>query len=53
MILDIVFAVLAMIAGILIALLYVSEISSAENGVCYYIFGALVIAIGACDLVAY
>lgn len=53
MIADIILAVLAIIAGILIALLYVSEISSAENGVCYYIFGALAIAVGACDLVLY
>lgn len=53
MIADIILSVLAIAAGILIALLYVSEISSADNGVCYYIFGAIAIAVGACDLVLY
>lgn len=53
MIVDIVLASLAICVGILIALLYVSEIANAEGGVCYYIFGALAIAVGACDLVLY
>lgn len=53
MVLDIILSVMALIVGVLISLLYVSEISSAENGVCYYIFGALAIAVGACDLVIY
>ncbi len=53
MVLDIVLAVLAIIVGVLIALLYVSEIANAEQGVCFYIFGALAVAVGACDLVLY
>lgn len=53
MVIDIILAVMAMIVGILIALLYVPEIASAESGVCYYIFGSLAIAVGACDLVLY
>ncbi len=53
MIIDIILSVLAIIVGVLIALLYVPEIASAESGVCFYIFGALAIALGACDLVLY
>lgn len=53
MVLDIVLAVLSIIVGILIALLYVSEIASAEGGICYYIFGGLAIAVGALELVFY
>lgn len=53
MIMDIILAVLAIITGVLIALLYLSEVANAESGVCYYIFGALAIAVGACDLVLY
>ncbi len=53
MILDIILAVLAIITGILIALLYVPDIASAEGGICYYIFGGLAIAVGAVDLILY
>lgn len=53
MIMDIILAVLAIITGVLISLLYLSEVANAESGVCFYIFGALAVAVGACDLVIY
>ncbi len=50
---DIVLAIVAMITGVLIALLALSEVSSASEGICFYIFGGLAIAVGAIDLIAY
>lgn len=50
---DIVVACLTLITGILIAILCVGEVSSASDGVCFYIFGALAILTGTCELVAY
>ena len=50
---DIIMAALAIVAGVLIALLYVPEISSAWKGNLYYVFGAYAAAVGAVDLIMY
>ena len=50
---DVVMSVLAIIAGILLALLYVPEISSAWNGNLHYLFGAFAATVGAVDLIMY
>lgn len=50
---DVIISVLTIVSGILIALLTISEISGAENGICYYIFGAIATAVGAIELIAY
>ena len=50
---DIIVACFTLICGVLIAILCVGEVSSASDGVCYYIFGALTILTGTCELIAY
>lgn len=50
---DVIMASLAIVAGVLIALLYVPQISSAWNGNLYYLFGAFAATVGAIDLIMY
>jgi len=50
---DIVMAALAIVAGVLIALLYVPEIASAWKGNLHIVFGAFAAAVGAVDLIMY
>jgi hypothetical protein len=50
---DIVMSSLAIVAGVLIALLYVPEVASAWDGNLYYVFGAYACAVGAVDMIMY
>lgn len=50
---NIVMGVLTIITGILICLLYVPQISSAGNGVCYIVFGAFATAVGCLEIICY
>ena len=52
-VLDVVLSVSTMIVGVLIALLVLPAVGNAVNQLCYYLFGALAIAIGAVELVMY
>lgn len=53
LIFDIVIAILTIIAGVLIALLSMGEVSGAEGGICYYIFGSIATVVGVTELIAY
>lgn len=44
---------LTMVTGILICLLYVPQIASASNGVCYIVFGSFATAVGALEIICY
>lgn len=46
-------SIFTLITGILIALLYIGEIKSASNGVCYIIFGAIATAVGCTEIICY
>lgn len=50
---DIVMSLLAIIAGVLLALWYVPEIAKAWDGNLHYVFGAFAAAVGAVDLIMY
>lgn len=50
---DIIVASLTLVTGILLAILSVSQIASASDGVCFIIFGAISAAVGALELVFY
>ena len=50
---DVVISVLTMAVGVLIALLVLPAVGNAVNHLCYYLFGALAIAIGGTELVMY
>ena len=52
-VLDVVLSVATMIVGVLIALLVLPAVGNAVNQLCYYLFGAFAIAIGAVELVMY
>ena len=52
-ILDVVMSVATMVIGVLIALLIIPDVGNAVNHLCYYLFGALAIAIGGVELVMY
>lgn len=51
--LNVVMASFMLVVGILIALLTVPEISSAESGVCYIIFGSFATALGVTEILVY
>lgn len=51
--LNVVMASFMIVVGILIALLTVPEISSAEGGVCYIIFGSFATALGVTEILVY
>lgn len=46
-------SIFTLITGILIALLYIGEINSASDGVCYIIFGAIATAVGCTEIICY
>ena len=52
-VMDVVLAVLTMVVGVLIAILVIPQVGGAVNGLCYYLFGSLAIAVGAVELVMY
>ena len=52
-ILDVVLSVATMVVGVLIALLTLPAVGNAVNHLCYYLFGALAIAIGGVELILY
>lgn len=51
--LNVVMACFMLVVGILISLLIVPEISSAEGGVCYIIFGSFATALGVTEILVY
>lgn len=50
---GIIMSVLTIITGILVCLLYIPEIRSASNGVCYIVFGSFATAVGCLEIVCY
>ena len=53
MVLDVVLSVATIVVGVLIALLVLPAVGNAVNHLCYYLFGALAIAVGGVELVMY
>ncbi len=51
--LNVVIALFMIVVGILIALLKISEVGNASNGVCYIIFGSFATALGVTEILVY
>lgn len=50
---NVIMSVLTIVIGILICLLYIPQVKSAESGVCFYVFGSLAAAVGATEIICY